>query len=647
MVFEINKCEGWGRKGSVFRNDGFSTPNILKLRFFSHKKNLYLRQKDLLLNFSNFHKDLLYSSFYSLFYEDFIENNSISDSLPSCFIYQSLQMQKKSLDNIQCFEDLFPIQINEISQRIASYHLIPWDLPTIYLNHFEVYIERLNSLKKPKFNEKTKLVLNIPFSLEILRKKLPLLQSDEIAIISLGDISSLLSHPMHLIRYITYVKSWISPNIMLYAPGIPPSYIPILVYLGIDLFDFLYGIMHSMSPTISSELIMEQNVTKDSFVQILDQTRSALERGKLRDFVRVYANSFPPLKSLLRFSDQKIELEEGTPIYRTNTLYCTDETDFNRPEVTRFRKRVQTRYFPPFKPLGLVFLPCSAKKPYSASRSHGFFRNVIRRNLKRRRHFIEEVILTSPLGVVPRNLEYTYPAAHYDIPVTGDWNEIEKKHLTEDLRHFLTKYDSSIPLLGYLNGTEREIFKEVCKGQNHQIHLIEENLESLTSRKSLERFSSLLREAFSDINPEPKIPRQIEFLRVIADFQFGKGIGSILIPDNVDIYGRKERGMRIKLDGKHLLTFRSETGFLTLSLIAGERLLGHVNNTLTFDGEKISGSTIFVNAISRADPEIRPSDEVLIIDKEGNLIATGTSYLSGDLLVKMRRGKGVSIREKV
>ncbi|MFX0051875.1 MAG: DUF5591 domain-containing protein [Candidatus Hermodarchaeota archaeon] len=647
MVFEINISEGWGRVGSVFGKDGFSTPNILKLRFFSHKQNLYFRQKDLLLNSSKFHKELLYSSFYNNINADIFENSSISNSFPFCFIYQSLQMQKKSLDDIQCFEDLFPIKINEISQKIASYHLIPWDLPTIYLDHFDKYIETLNSFKKPKFNEKTKLILNIPFSLEILRKKLPMLLSDEIAIISLGDISSLLSHPMHLIRYVTYVKSWISPNVMLYAPGVPPSYIPILVYLGIDLFDFLYGIMHSMSPTISSELIMEQNVTKDSFLQILDQTRSALERGKLRDVVRIYANSFPPLKSLLRFSDQMIQFEEGTPIYRTNTLYCTDETDFNRPEVTRFRKRVQARYYPPFKPLGLIFLPCSAKKPYSNSKSHGFFRNVIRRNLKRKRHFIDEVILTSPLSVVPRNLEYTYPAAHYDIPVTGDWNEIEKKHLTEDLRHFLSKFDRSIPLLGYLNGTEREILKEVCKSQNHQIYLLEENLESLTSKEGLQRFSSLLREAFSDIKSAPKSSKQLEFLRVIADFQFGKGIGSILIPENVKIYGRKEHGMRVRLDGKHLVTFRPEIGFLTLSILAGERLLGYTKNIVTFDGEKISGSTIFVKAITRADAEIRPNDEVLIVDKDGTLMATGKSYLSGNLLVKMSRGKGVSIREKV
>ena len=34
-------------------------------------------------------------------------------------------------------------------------------------------------------------------------------------------------------------------------------------------------------------------------------------------------------------------------------------------------------------------------------------------------------MITSPLGLVPRELEDIWPAAHYDIPVTGDWDEDE------------------------------------------------------------------------------------------------------------------------------------------------------------------------------------------------------------------------------
>jgi hypothetical protein len=34
----------------------------------------------------------------------------------------------------------------------------------------------------------------------------------------------------------------------------------------------------------------------------------------------------------------------------------------------------------------------------------------------------QELIITSPLGVVPGSLSCSYPSAQYDIPVTGHWD---------------------------------------------------------------------------------------------------------------------------------------------------------------------------------------------------------------------------------
>ena len=97
-----------------------------------------------------------------------------------------------------------------------------------------------------------------------------------------------------------------------------------------------------------------------------------------------------------------------------------------------------------------------------------------------------EIILTSPLGIVPRDLEYTYPAAHYDIPVTGDWSEIEKQHLENDLLDFFKKIDPSIPLLGYLKGTERDILIKVCDKFARHLTVLEDTSSSLTRRQSQE-----------------------------------------------------------------------------------------------------------------------------------------------------------------
>ena len=48
-------------------------------------------------------------------------------------------------------------------------------------------------------------------------------------------------------------------------------------------------------------------------------------------------------------------------------------------------------------------------------------------------------MVTSPLGLVPRSLENLWPAAHYDIPVTGDWDADEISMINEMLHDLVSR----------------------------------------------------------------------------------------------------------------------------------------------------------------------------------------------------------------
>ena len=48
-------------------------------------------------------------------------------------------------------------------------------------------------------------------------------------------------------------------------------------------------------------------------------------------------------------------------------------------------------------------------------------------------------MVTSPLGLVPRDLEETWPASHYDIPVTGEWSLDEVERTSHMLKCLLEK----------------------------------------------------------------------------------------------------------------------------------------------------------------------------------------------------------------
>jgi predicted RNA-binding protein len=57
-------------------------------------------------------------------------------------------------------------------------------------------------------------------------------------------------------------------------------------------------------------------------------------------------------------------------------------------------------------------------------------------------------------------------------------------------------------------------------------------------------------------------------VRSIADYQFGKGVGALLFPDNIEIqYSPRTGRIRfINLDGERLATLRPTDGVLSLSL---------------------------------------------------------------------------------
>src|SRR5512135_3439764 len=63
-------------------------------------------------------------------------------------------------------------------------------------------------------------------------------------------------------------------------------------------------------------------------------------------------------------------------------------------------------------------------------------------------------------------------------------------------------------------------------------------------------------------------------VRSIADYQFGKGIGTKLFPDNVkiELSPRTGRIRYINLDGERLATLRPTDGLLSLSIKAAQFL---------------------------------------------------------------------------
>jgi len=169
----------------------------------------------------------------------------------------------------------------------------------------------------------------------------------------------------------------------------------------------------------------------------LRRVRERIRAGRLRDYIEGQTRHEQWLTAAFReFDDQWGYVEERTPLMRDAEVTAATAETLDRVEIRRFADRVTSRYQNRFTDQPLVLVPCSATKPYSDSQSHGQFHDAI----QWRGHTVS---MTSPIGVVPQELETTYPAQHYDAVVTGDWSEDEIGFVAEVLRRYLERNDYS------------------------------------------------------------------------------------------------------------------------------------------------------------------------------------------------------------
>lgn len=141
-------------------------------------------------------------------------------------------------------------------------------------------------------------------------------------------------------------------------------------------------------------------------------------------------------------------------------------------------------------------------------------------------------------------------------------------------------------------------------------------------------------------------------VRMIADYQFGKGIGKELFPDGSTFQlSRTKRVRQILHSGKRIATARAKDGFFTLSiegasvvhnLLPEKKLRVVVSDEAAPFVEK--GKTAFIKHVVEIDPELRAGEEVLITDKADRLLATGQLLLSPVEILAFDSGAAVDVR---
>ncbi len=344
-----------------------------------------------------------------------------------------------------------------------------------------------------------------------------------------------------------------------------------------------------------------------------------------------------------------------TPVTQAvKRVNCLGPSSYHRPDFDEYRNRIIKRFEPePWTSL-IILLPCSAKKPYSESRSHKKYISILRKFHEF--PYFQEIILTSPLGVVPRQLENVYPVNSYDISVTGDWDQEEKSITQKMLIDIIKKYDKSIPIIAHLDGEYIEVVKMVETEINRDITY--SCLQKTTSIDSLQSLEAIIKENMgkynSNIDKEDIVTDSWNRKIIkILDYQYGSGIGRGFLANGVKIRRDRTNQFVYLMDPKsktNLGKFKHSSGQIALSLKGAQRLAPYTqikNNFIVFDGESLSGSTLFRPGVSEFGASLMPDDHVLILNKDKTeLLGLGQLYVGSNFIKKSSSGRIAKIYAK-
>ncbi len=157
---------------------------------------------------------------------------------------------------------------------------------------------------------------------------------------------------------------------------------------------------------------------------------------------------------------------------------------------------------------------------------------------------------------------------------------------------------------------------------------------------------------------ETKLFFALRKVKAISDYQFGQSITDILFEDESEINFKfsKNTGKikHIFYRNNLLLNLRPTNGFFTLSLFSAEkiikniptpRLRGIVMNEIS-DFIKI-GRNVFCKHITDIDDNLRPSDEIIVVNQEDEILAIGKLVIPVPYVRSFKTGIAIKVRKGI
>jgi 7-cyano-7-deazaguanine tRNA-ribosyltransferase len=361
--------------------------------------------------------------------------------------------------------------------------------------------------------------------------------------------------------------------------------------------------LKAMEPADRMKRLAEHNL----FISLreLKKIKNAIHEGSIWELVEMRARAHPTLLQALKLlKHHKDYLERFEPVSRRGAFFYCGPESHDRPTVARYQERYFSRYRKPRSKVLVGFQ--EAEKPYSRT----YAKEIAQISAKVDANFV----VASFFGPVPIELDEMYPIAQSVIPKELD------AEVTESVRRTMERHahNHGYPLAVMWEGDDTlKVLEELTPGPG------EFDIDMLRCR-------------------------------AVLDMQFGKGAGDILKGHKVVLVKSPRTGKirNVIIDGVHAVSMRAHDGRFSPRLEGAKMLIELIpppKMRVTVEDEPAEfaakGNNVFAKFVVECDPDIRPGDDVFVINTKGELRAVGRALMNRDEMLAFKRGVAVRVKD--
>lgn len=342
--------------------------------------------------------------------------------------------------------------------------------------------------------------------------------------------------------------------------------------------------------------------------------RQAINDGDLMELVEERCRAHPALLDGLRkLGEYSDDLEYYNPSTKNSAFFYTGPESLQRAEIRRHIKKLREMD----KKSTLILAP-PTRKPYSKNISGKLGRfYVYGEELEFDLEDSDIMVLDLPFGLIPLDIDEVYPLSQNDTPKIKDADSVE--FIEDCIEEFAEYYNQILIHQSIVNHYDFDL--ERIHPQSDEIRYIKDDIRKI---------------------------------KTIADYQFGIGSGDALFDGKVKIEKSKKTGKirHISVDGNLVANMRASDAFLVLTKEGGKKLhqattYPHNRVVVNQDSEPFTrdGKSVFCQFVVEMDENIRPGDEVLIVNENDDLLAIGKALLNSCEIESFNNGQAIKTRK--